>query len=112
MQCVSFEWCVKHQASLSVLFCSRPVSHAVCHLNGVSNIRLLCLSSFAAGLYPTQCVSIISDICRSAEAVFDHQQHFDAQAEAEEQLLEYKHLMQQVSDGLIAGMNAFDAAGK
>mgnify|MGYP006301905243 FL=1 len=35
-------------------------------------------------------VSIISHICRSAEAVFDHHQHFEAQAEAEEQLLEFK----------------------
>jgi len=40
-------------------------------------------------------VRIISDICRSAEGVFDHHQHFEAQAEAEEQLLEYKRAQNQ-----------------
>jgi len=45
------------------------------------------------GRYPKDTVSVISLICRSAEAVFDHHQHFDTQAEAEEQLLEHKRAL-------------------
>mmetsp|Transcript_18553 Transcript_18553/g.48364 ORF Transcript_18553/g.48364 Transcript_18553/m.48364 type:complete len:728 (+) Transcript_18553:1051-3234(+) len=62
------------------------VANAV--LDGVDGILLG--AETLRGRYPVETVGIISDICRAAEGVFDHHQHFDAQAEAEEQLLEYK----------------------
>ncbi|KAF5837892.1 pyruvate kinase [Dunaliella salina] len=62
------------------------VANAV--LDGVDGILLG--AETLRGKYPVDTVGIICDICRAAEGVFDHHQHFDAQAEAEEQLLEYK----------------------
>lgn len=46
------------------------------------------------GRYPSETIAIISSICRSAEAVFDHHQHFETIAEAEEQLLAHKRAKQ------------------